>query len=60
MRTYYVRGLGYDRNTKTDQYFEIAFDIELLNGKRFLEAYKKALLDARGLELIKTEYIIKL
>ena len=60
MKTYYARGVGYDRTTQTEKFFEIAFDVEYVDAVNFSLEYREALKAARGLELVKTEYIIVL
>ena len=59
MKTYFVKGKGYNRNRGCEERFELVFDVDDVNAQNFNDAYNEAL-DNRNVLLLETECIVVL
>lgn len=59
MKTYYVKGKGYNEYRGCEERFEFTFDVDDVNAQNFKDAYNEAL-NNRNLWLLETEHIFVL
>lgn len=56
MKTYFVKGKGYNKYRGCEERFELIFDVDDVNAQNFNDSYNEAL-DNRNMWLLETEFI---